>query len=163
MNHTTHPRKGYVNAVAVTITADDSAFQRRMTEAAAAIRRAGEGAAKALTEFRRTARRWAESFAKAAHALHNDPVHVAGLEGRYLIRGGLDPAYRDEHDLVVLVTKILDGTEDDARYLDHDNRVLVATAVLRGWATSYPAEAPEVLAWHRAFGGTHVSVGRSAA
>lgn len=89
----------------------------------------------------------------------NDPVTVAGLEGRYQVRAGLDPAYADPEALTRLVILIMNGIEGGTATLSPASRAMVAAAAMRGWAQSYP-DAVEVLAWHRLLGDVAVVVTR---
>lgn len=91
----------------------------------------------------------AQTFSRAARSLNrlsvalrdvcNTPQAVAGLEGRYMVRAGLDPAYRSPDAVDALVREILDGTGGDDRlvFLTAGNRARVAAAVLRGWVGSH--------------------------
>jgi hypothetical protein len=116
-------------------------------------------------------RLYAEAVKKAAEALKglvaqfaetvNDPVHVAGLEGRYYVRGGLDPAYADPAALDTLIQEILDGAERNMALLTSENRRRVAVQAARGWAVHRAGlPRPEGLTWGRALGDTNVLVTR---
>lgn len=113
-----------------------------------------------------SARRWVQGVSDALAVIDriraevaNDPVVVAGLEGRYQVRAGLDPAYADPEALTRLIAMIMHGLEPGTGNLSPASRALVAAAALRGWAQSYP-EAVEVLAWHRLLGDVAVVVTR---
>lgn len=70
-------------------------------------------------------------------------VYVSGLEGRYYVRGGLDPAYRNRAALDVLVRRTLDGRPEDpddpTPDLTLSARSRLATAAIRGWVEGHPA------------------------
>lgn len=77
----------------------------------------------------------------------NDPVHVAGLEGKWIARGGLDPAYRWEDNARVMAATLAHGRHPDTTLLTCDNRARVATAFLRGWVhTHHRAELAAIAA-----------------
>lgn len=125
------------------------------------IREAGRLAADAVRTFVAAARRWRAELHERAVARANGVVRVAGLEGRYHVRAGQDPAYRDEPRIGQLVHAILSGQDRDTRLLSPTNRARVAASALRGWTMSYGPVAPETLVWHRLIGNTHVQVGRA--
>ena len=94
----------------------------------------------------------------------NDPVHVAGLEGRYAVRAGLDPTYATPAALDQLVARIMAGDAEhegdrQLRLLTLESRSLVAAAAIRGWCHSY-GHGPAIVAWHRLLGTTAVVVTR---
>lgn len=62
----------------------------------------------------------------------NNPVCVAGLEGTYTVRAGLDPRYADPVARDLLITSILRGNTD-TMCLTRRNRSIVAAAAMRGW------------------------------
>lgn len=110
----------------------------------------------------------AETIGKLARALSpyfaaNEPVHVAGLEARYFVRAGLDPACAAPSQLDALVQTILTGTADDLRYVNDENRAVIAGSAIAGWCASYAGQSTvRVLAWHRQMpDGIRLSVGRA--
>lgn len=93
----------------------------------------------------------------------NQPEHVAGLEARYFVRAGLDPAYVDPRALDQLVQQILAGDDTALQYVSDENRSLIAASALTGWVGSHAGtETLQVLAWHRQMpDGQRLSVGRA--
>lgn len=122
-----------------------SALGKALNPAFAALGVLGQGLVRALSPVVRA----------------NDVVHVAGLEGRYFVRGGMSPACSSPAGRDALVLAVLAGTAEGCVLLTPDNRATVAAALVAGWVSSYDGEAPDVLAWHRALGDTHVEVGRA--
>lgn len=116
----------------------------------------------AFQTFGEAVERTARALSRLTESLRetaNDPVRVAGLEARYLVRAGLDPAVADPEARDALVRAILDGTVDDdllAVFLSPDNRRACATAALLGWAQRHPSSEPYVL--HRLWGNDRVEV-----
>lgn len=146
-----------------------AAFYAQLAEVAADFQRSMEQVGESirttlwpsLQEVAEGVRRFAEAISPYYQA--NLPEHVAGLEGRYLVRAGLDPIYADPLNLNLLVQRILTGEAADLAYVSDENRSLVAAAAIRGWVGSYAgAEAVRVLAWHRKLGNTRIVVGRVA-
>lgn len=100
-------------------------------------------------------------FREGIEARANDPVRVAGLEARYSVTAGLDPAYRIPEQRDALVWSILVGEEPGTVFLTPANRGLVAAAAIRGWVSHYgPQEPLDALAWIRLIGATAVEVRR---
>lgn len=66
-----------------------------------------------------------------------DTLTVTGLQGRYMARAALDPAYRDEVALHWLCQTILTGEAPGTAPLDPQGRCLVAVAAIRGWVTTH--------------------------
>lgn len=98
----------------------------------------------------------------------NIPEAVAGLEARYYVRAGMDPAYATAHDHTALVRSILNGTAEDTARLSTEARRLVAASALRGWMDHRAPAEPEPVGpviWHRFMSATRatVSVGLAAA
>lgn len=62
---------------------------------------------------------------------------TAGLEGRYYVRAGLDPAYAAPVNRDRLVMAILDGEAEGTQLLSAGQRRAVAVAAIRGWITGY--------------------------
>lgn len=166
---TMHPRRQYADALPVPsseglVVLDGPTIAAAIARMIRNLHTAMEEAGRAVQTMLTGIARWYDAAKARATERANDPVHVAGLEGRYLVRAGQDPAYREESALVALVASILDGTAGhDLHYLTAENRAIVAAGALYGWTSSYPAaEGPEVLAWHRLFGDVHVQIGRAA-
>lgn len=164
---TVHSRKTYADTVPVKIqpvVLDGPTIAAAITKAIRAAQDAAQEFGRGVQTMMTGIARWYEAARARMVEAANHPVHVAGLEGLYLVRAGQDPAYRTEAALVALVASILDGTDSrDLHYLTPENRATVAAAALYGWTSSYPAaEGPEVLAWHRLFGDVHVQIGRAA-
>ena len=63
----------------------------------------------------------------------NDPVHVAGIEGRYYVRAAMHPLYADPIRMRVLVGALGAGEAADTRLMTTENRALVVAAAMRGW------------------------------
>lgn len=110
----------------------------RFADAYARVREAFTPFAEAIRVANRRLALLGHQFQKVA----NDPVHIAGLEARYMVRAGLDPAYATAHDLDALVSALLSrGTvdEDDtfAPFITPENRRRLAVAAIRGWVGSY--------------------------
>lgn len=99
---------------------------------------------------------------RVARVFRNQPHKVAGIEGRYYVRGGLDPNYADQETRDALAAMLLHGTDPDTADLTPANRAVVAAAFLRGWAVHRPQRVlvsdPRPV-WHRDFHGTRVYVG----
>jgi hypothetical protein len=134
---------------------DTSAIER-------AFQHAAEIAREAARVVNRGLRAWARQMSRLGAAIReaaNDEVTVSGLEARYFVRAGLDPAYRSPEDLDALVQAIMRGEAEDTRLLYRENRARIAAAALRGHVHAYP-EAVPVLTWHRLIGGTTVVVTR---
>lgn len=93
----------------------------------------------------------------------NDPVRVAGLEGRYMVRAGLDPAYATADQLDALVRSIMRTDEDGLAFLTRENRALIAAAAIRGWSRYHGVDNPAGIAWGRLLGSTTVLVTREVA
>lgn len=104
-----------------------------------AIREAFRPFVEAMAAAARKITGWVESMRER----FNDPVYVAGLEGRYFVRAGLDPAYATPESLSRLVRGVLAGDLDGEPYdappflflLSGENRRRVAVAAMRGWET----------------------------
>lgn len=109
--------------------------------------------------------KWTAQLPRLRQILANVDVKVAGLEGRYYVRAGLDPAYATPAALDTLVGRIMSGRESRILgLLDRDTRALVAAAAIRGWSTSYPATDPgDALVWCRFLSGQRVWVTAGAA
>lgn len=141
--------------VTIDLRLDTSVIER-------AFQHAAEVARETARVVNRGLRAWARTMAKVSARVReaaNDEVLVAGLEGRYSVRAGLDPAYRSPEALDALVQAIMRGEAEDTRLLTRENRAVVAAAALRGWTHAYPAPLP-ILTWHRLIGGVHVVVTR---
>jgi hypothetical protein len=128
---------------------------------------AGQKAAQAMKAFTdamaATVRRFHADI-ELWRILANTPEAVAGLEGRYQVRAGLDHAYADPAHLDAMIYAVLDGTADGTILLTPTSRATVAAAALRGWALHYGGQLPpEGLTWGRVLGDTHVLVTREAA
>lgn len=134
---------------------DTSAVERAFQHMAEVAREAARVVNRGLRSMARTMARVSAAIREAA----NDEVTVSGLEARYLVRAGLDPAYRSPEDLDALVQAIMRGEAEDTRLLYRENRARVAAAALRGWTHAYPAPLP-ILTWHRLIGGVRVVVTR---
>lgn len=141
--------------ITTTLVIDTSGFDRAMER----IREAFRPLAEAMAQAGRQIGRLMQTMREAA----NDPVYIAGLEGRYFVRAGMDPAYRHPERLDALVQGILTGAEqgmdDDAPWwglITRENRRLVALAAIRGWAASYGE--PGLYVAHRAWGQDRVQV-----
>lgn len=84
---------------------------------------------------------------------------VWGLEARYYVRGGMDPALSAPEALNGAVRAILDGSESFfIGALPPSGRASVAAALIRGWVNHHEIERPEVLAWFRLHGTDAVEV-----
>lgn len=153
-----HPPKLYADVIPITlpnvdlITESIRATMRAVAEAINEVSAAAEQAAATLA-------RWGAAHRARLTVAQNDPIHVAGLQGRYGVRAGHLP---DEDHLVALVAGILHGTDPGTAWLSSSSRASVVAAALRGWAMAYDGEGPETLAWHRDLGGVRVLVGRAA-
>lgn len=105
---------------------------------------------RAAAAFRTATEQTALLVTRMTHAIHtaaNDPVHVAGVEGRWIVRGGLDPTYRWEDNARAMAVALMNGRHPDTALLTPDNRALVATGFLRGWVqTHHPAELAAIAA-----------------
>lgn len=138
----------------VDITPDTTAFVAGLRKARRAFMTLGLTTAKVNAALERM-----------AVALVNDPVQMAGLEGRMYVRGGLDPAYASEERIQRLVSDLLarpwkQTGEATHRYLTPANRAALAAHALRGWATHRNPTSPDVLAWCRWLNGTVLEVTR---
>lgn len=124
---------------------------------------------RAFDAIREAFRPFVEAMAVAARAIGrlaerlretaNDPVRIAGLEARYYVRAGLDPAYRHPERLDALVRDLLAGDyEDDPlhAFVTPENRRALAVAAIRGWAESY--DDPGLYVAHRLWATTRVEV-----
>lgn len=145
------------DAVGVTIPALDlGPLILAIPKLKAAFARAVEQLTDALAPLRR--------FVQRLRDAANDPVQVSGLEGRYAVRGGLDPAYASPEALDRLVQLIMAGDGErpgdrKLRLLTSESRSLIAAAAIRGWCYSY-GDGPAILAWHRLMGTSIVVVTR---
>lgn len=141
--------------VTLDLRIDPARIERAFRQMAETARAAARVINKAMTDLSRHLHRMQQRIIDAA----NDEVLVSGLEARYQVRAGLDPAYRTPGDLDGLVQAIMRGEAEDTRLLTAENRARVAAAALRGWTHAYPAPLP-VLTWHRLIGGVEVVVTR---
>lgn len=145
------------DAVGVTIPAPNlGPIILAIPQLKAAFARAAEQLLDALAPLRRFVQRLADAA--------NDPVQVSGLEGRYAVRAGLDPAYASPDALDRLVQLIMAGDGEHRgdrklRLLTSESRSLIAAAAIRGWCYSY-GDGPAILAWHRLMGTSIVVVTR---
>lgn len=89
----------------------------------------------AMSDIGETMRKVAQLLDRV-RAAFNRPDVVAGIEGRFYVRAGLDPAYVDDLSLDCLIRIILAGTTGDPEVdiLTAANRRRVAVAAMRGWA-----------------------------
>lgn len=147
------PRTPVQEAVASAVAA--------LVRAAPAMREAFARMVEAVAKLLAPLRRMRERLIEAA----NQPGQVAGLESRYAVRAGLDPAYATPQALDGLVARIMAGDarhrgDGQLRLLTSESRSLVAAAAIRGWCYSY-GDGPAILAWHRLMATTVVSVGVS--
>lgn len=121
---------------------------------AAPIRRFAESMQRAIEGFNASLEFW--------RIIANTPAAVAGLEGRYHVRGALSTRSQAARD--VLIRGILDGTAGGCILLTPTNRAVVAAAVLRGWTQTHPGDLPaHGISWGRVLGDTRVLVTREAA
>lgn len=76
-------------------------------------------------------------LSETLRAACNDPVTVAGLEGRYFVTAAVDPDLADPESRDALIHAILGGhpTDDRLLLLTAENRGRVAAAVVSGWVT----------------------------
>lgn len=130
-------------------------WDRTLTQVGRALQPMLTGMAEVMTKFARQINPYIRA---------NTPVNVAGLEARYFVRAGLDPAYADPWMLDRLVQGILTGvTEDELWFVNDENRALIAASAITGWCASYAGlSTVQVLAWHRQMpDGGRLSVGRA--
>lgn len=126
----------------------------------AAIRDAFQQAAKVAQRYVDGMREAFERAGKLMSTLReraNEPAHVAGLEGRYFVRGAMDPTYTTEDALCRLLESIMTGESDLTLLLTRENRATVAAAAVRGWVEFHDVDA-EPLCWHRYLDGTRIEV-----
>ena len=95
------------------------------------------------------------AFIERAVARANDPVRLAGIEGRLYVRAALDPAYATPEGVDALVRAVLSGAVPGVTFVTSANRYVLAAAVMRGWVTHRPDAATT---WAREFGSTSVRV-----
>lgn len=107
-----------------------SALEQRLVEGMKLFVNAYASAAQTIVRTIGDAARNAGALVRAAV---NDPVHVSGLEARFYVRAGADPAYVNLTAVDQLVREILDGRAEGTRLLNGQNRRLVAVAAMRGW------------------------------
>lgn len=137
------------------LTGVEAAITRAVTTGSALPPDFGTRVMDGLQPLVEASRRAAESFAQRVRALlvpfqraldaslgaHadevNGPVHMAGLEARYYVRGGLDPLCADPGGLDVLVRAVLAGTSTDLFLVTPANRARIAAAAARGWVERY--------------------------
>lgn len=151
----------------------NAALRRTTTVSPEDVQRLGDTITRAFDAIREAFRPFVEAVLAAGRKMvaliegmrerANDPVYVAGLEGRFLVRAGLDPAYRHPERRDALIRDLLSGEAEDAGLLfllDPENRHRVALAAIRGWVHSYgdrePGEQPYVA--HRLWGTDRVEV-----
>lgn len=115
--HMGNPRRTG-DTVTVDLTIDVEPFRRALQSVADNLRRA----APRLRAF----------TLAMARAEKGPEVFLAGLEGRYYVRGALDTRYSSEEGVTRLVQDILTGTELPG--LSAHERAVVAAAVLTGWS-----------------------------
>lgn len=97
----------------------------------------------------------------ARTARANSPVKVAGLEARYYVRGGADPACATREGLSALVSRVIAGDRDydaDLALLAPEARRAVAVSAMRGWAERKNDEPRQTVIAHRFWAGTRVEV-----
>ncbi len=75
-------------------------------------------------------------------------VYVAGLEGRYYVRGGLDSRYREPEARDALVRALMACEELRPCHLSIRERSAVAAAFLAGWVQGQGKDVAECLCWH---------------
>lgn len=151
---TIHPPKAYADAIAVSLAVPGPNIDRMLASlrtGMATLRDFTQGLADVLVRAGR-------ALAVVNAGVHNDPVNVAGVSGRYLVRAG----HLDDEGFAALLRSVLNGDEDDTRWMTLENRALVLQSALCGYAHTYAGDAPAVLAWDRQFGHTRVLVGRAA-
>jgi len=122
------------DTLVVDIHVDTAALERAFSRMAEAIQDMGH-------QLRRSLARWGHAQAQRRE------VWVAGLEGRYYVRGGLDSRYQDPLDRDILVLQLLRGRELGACKLTPKERGLVAAAFLTGWVTGQGKDFGECLCW----------------
>lgn len=106
-----------------------------------AVTRALNTTADAFRETMKAAARACDNMAATIVALANDPVRVAGIEGKWMARGGLDPAYLYADNASVAARMLTLGKHPDTVLLNRHNRALVAASFMHGWVTTrHPAE-----------------------
>lgn len=113
--------------------------------------------ARTITAHVRAARVWLRRVDDHLRRIANDPVRVAGLEARYAVRAGLDPAYTTLPALDGLVVAILHGDDPDLFLVSRENRAVIAAAAMGGWARSYDGDVT-LMPWHRFIDGRVLQV-----
>lgn len=110
------------------------------------------------------ARQTVDAMGAQVRASANTPASVAAVEGLYLVRAGVDPAYATPEARDALLRTILAGTADDGGLwlLTPENRARVAAAASMGWVVGHGRRHPTPrhgVSWHRQLGDTAVRVG----
>lgn len=149
-----------IGITTLTIRPDLSGLARALVRWVPEAREAMRTLARAISKLLEPLRRMREHLAEHA----NSPEALAGLEGRYAVRAGLDPAYATPQALDGLVQLVMRGDarrtgDGQLRLLTSQSRSLVAAAAIRGWCYSY-GDGPAILAWHRLMGTSIVVVTR---
>lgn len=125
------------NTVQVTLMADLKPFLEACRRFNQAVGQAMAKVGKALEDARRAHRgQFAlvpspSAVGRLAWAQKRE-VYVAGLEGRYFVRGGLDSRYLEPEARDALVRELMAGRELPC-LVSARERALVATAFLAGW------------------------------
>jgi len=122
------------DAVVVDFRLDTSALER-------AFRQIAEQAQRAALSWSRTLARWGRAYSQRRE------VYVAGLEGRYYVRGGLDSRYREPEARDALVRALLACEELTPCHLSRKERGRVAAAFLTGWVQGQGEAVQECLCW----------------
>jgi hypothetical protein len=154
--------------VTVTLTLDTRAFADAMKRTATAFANVapliGPGITRAVGDWQRSMEKLAASLRTTpaelepvfARVAAQREVKVAGLCGKYYVRAGLDPKYRDPAMLHLLVQGILGGATHDQ--LTEDEKRQVAVAAMRGWSEAYQKGAHVPYAAARRYGSAVVTV-----
>lgn len=123
------------DALVVDIRVDTTALERAFRQMAEAVTAMAQNASRALA---RMGRRYAQ----------RREVYVAGLEGRYYVRGGLDSRYREPEARDALVRALMAREELRPCHLSIRERSAVAAAFLAGWVQGQGKDVAECLCWH---------------
>lgn len=111
--------------VTITLRLDIEGATRALRGAAAAMESLGRSLQQSARANQAAVERLARNLQRAATP---PPARVAGLEARYYVRGGLDPAYASPA-----------ARDAYCRHLALAGRPSYAAAFLRGWVEHHPA------------------------